>query len=424
MTVLEQAICNRLAGISRELAQVLSAAVLAGRSILILGKHGCGKSTFCSLVAQFFGLDRKKWAYYNAATDDMISLMGLPDVNVQPGEPLRFIPHARAIWNKQLVLIDEITRATPENQNMWLEIVSQGTLKGSKLPCRLLVATCNPSTYVGAFELDQALLDRFAVVCPFPDTRCCPTRVWAQGVLTNLAEDLASEGDEEKQLSLPFPQLDWPIEEANRLQQRFREVRRTLLENERLQQQVAHWVGTLLHEIHAQQQTSISGRTGMALLPKVLYDLWAYASLESPCSLDESRRKRLAYLAVEYALRHKWGLSRQVALSAAEVAWAKHLASNTTQWQILLLRIHQQRPLGERIRLLAQALEKYKPDTLSPEEKTDLEVAVRSMVENERISTRRLRTLIELSSKFSPELSEELRRHLLHREVAEAVQNF
>jgi MoxR-like ATPase len=79
------------------------------------------------------------------------------------------VPHERAIWDKSTVVVDEITRAGKESQNLWLEILEERTCFGLPLAYRTLVATANPESYAAAFQLDEALLDRFHAVIPVPE---------------------------------------------------------------------------------------------------------------------------------------------------------------------------------------------------------------------------------------------------------------
>ena len=190
-----QEIQQRLIGLSDETSFVLGAAILARRHVLIRGKHGCGKSTFCRIAARYLGLRSDEWQYYDASKDDLVSVAGVPDVKSFAGCPddshshhddLKFLAHRRTIWNKKMVMIDEITRASPESQNIWLEVVGNQSLFGRPLPYEFLVATCNPSTYTATYELDDALLDRFAIVCDFPSLDEIPSYLLPDLVLVNM----------------------------------------------------------------------------------------------------------------------------------------------------------------------------------------------------------------------------------------------
>ncbi|GEM_PF-5159299 len=393
MSLLEEFFSRHLVGLSSRTLTVLSACALGGRSILLIGEHGCGKTTFCSLVAEFFGWEEHQWVHYNATVDDMVTVMGLPDVNVEPGKPLRFIPHARAIWDKRLVLIDELTRAAPENQNMWLEIVSQGTLKGRKLPCRLLVATCNPSTYAGAFELDQALLDRFAVVCPFPTAATFAPRQWYEGAWVNFSG---------KETSLP------DLQRRQELIERFHRLRTHLAKEKFVLRQIAIWAGELCHWLCSKAQVPISGRTGMQLLPELVLDLTAYYCLKT----NQENQKLVVIpgevfrTAAQFALREKLSIDPQLfqqALQHAREILQQQFGDN---WEWLLDCLVSA-PKEQRLQTLFQYFARHPACKLSARQRTQLQMAMRDTIQQCRGWEDGLARLVEFCRQNLPDLAGE-----------------
>ena len=409
MTVLVQALAARLIGLSEELLTVLSACALGGRAMLLLGEHGCGKTTFCQLVAELFGWEGK-WVYYNAAVDDMVTVMGLPDLKVREGKPLRFVCHERAIWDKHLVLIDEITRATPENQNMWLEIVGQGTLKGRKLPCRLLVATANPSTYAGAFELDRALLDRFTVVCPFPDAGDLPRKSWLKAVHANFQKQAAGTVDR--------PQVE-------QLREQFQQMRAALEAEPIVREQVALWCSELCHWLCRKGKTSVSGRTGMQLLPQLVLDLAAHelvrnGAQEPTVTLDP----QTLTLAARFGVQEKLDIPNQVFLQALEHArgaLARFCESDSWLGLIGLLTATSGQ---ERVGALCKWFARRRVDELGPAQRAQLQLVVRETLEQCSDRQSALNQLAQFCRKHLPELVKEVEwyqvRQFLKRCVEES----
>lgn len=407
-TALQKAIMERLVGLSDDLATVLSATILAGRSLLILGEHGCGKSTFCELIAKLFGMKSEQWVYYNAAVDDMVSVMGIPKLDTRPGEPLRFIPHARSIWDKQLVLVDEITRAAPENQNMWLEIVNQGTLKGEKLSCRFLIATCNPSSYLGAFELDQALLDRFAVVCPFPSMRQVDESAWVHGVLVNVRR---------RQAIFPSP------EEVRALVRRFELVRQELLADDALVTSVANWVACLVHHLHKVDTIPlISGRSGMCLLPGVLFDIWAYRQLAQNRPLTAQEQKHVCLLAAQYALQHKLNLHPHSVKGAVDLAWELHLTHQPDPWKRFCCMVEAAATPREKLELVKKQLQQYPAEQYNPEQRTYLATLLRSLATEYRDDRLMLKVIMQISEEISHELTLDIKSRIAHMRMVNLLE--
>lgn len=137
------------------------------KSFMLVGRHGSGKSRLARVLSR--GSGEKGFVFYDATKDDLISIAGIPSPEAIKSGHLRFVPHERSIWDKSTVVVDEITRAGKESQNLWLEILEERTCFGLPLAYRTLIATANPESYAAAFQLDEALLDRFHAVIPVPE---------------------------------------------------------------------------------------------------------------------------------------------------------------------------------------------------------------------------------------------------------------
>ena len=74
------------------------------------------------------------------------------------------MPHERAIWDADIVVIDELPRARKETQNLFLEILGEDPPGAASV-----VGTMNPDTYAASYRMDAALGDRFCMVLPVPE---------------------------------------------------------------------------------------------------------------------------------------------------------------------------------------------------------------------------------------------------------------
>ncbi len=146
-------------GKRREL-RLAVACLLAGGHLLIEDLPGVGKTTLAHLLARLLGLEFQRIQF----TSDLLpaDIVGVTIFDRDSGA-FRF--HRGPIFS-QVLLTDEINRATPRAQSALLEAMeeSQVTVEGEtyQLPDPFFViATQNPSDQIGTFALPESQLDRF-----------------------------------------------------------------------------------------------------------------------------------------------------------------------------------------------------------------------------------------------------------------------
>ena len=156
----------------RELLVHIMATVLAGGHILLEDYPGLAKTLTAQSFATALGLEFKRIQF----TPDLLpgDITGSYLYDRTEGT---FELHKGPIF-ANIVLADEINRASPKTQSALLEAMqeSQVTLEGETLPLPdpfLVMATQNPIEYEGTFPLPEAQLDRFliklSVGYPSPD---------------------------------------------------------------------------------------------------------------------------------------------------------------------------------------------------------------------------------------------------------------
>ncbi|MCC7410688.1 MAG: MoxR family ATPase [Gammaproteobacteria bacterium] len=157
-------------GKERELRLSL-ACLLARGHLLIEDLPGVGKTTLAQLLACSLGLSFRRIQF----TSDLLpaDILG---VSVYLRDGHRFEFHPGPIF-AQVVLADEVNRATPRTQSALLEAMeeTQVTMEGvtHALPRPFfVVATQNPSYQVGTYPLPESQLDRFLmrIEIGYPDT--------------------------------------------------------------------------------------------------------------------------------------------------------------------------------------------------------------------------------------------------------------
>ena len=145
---------------AEEPLRLLAAALLVGGHVLVEDVPGVGKTLLAKSFARSLGLSFAR-------------VQGTPDLlpsdvtgsSVLDGGDFRFI--AGPIFNN-VVLFDEINRATPRTQSALLEAMQerQVSVDGQTRPLPrpfVVLATQNPIELEGTFALPEAQLDRFLV---------------------------------------------------------------------------------------------------------------------------------------------------------------------------------------------------------------------------------------------------------------------
>jgi MoxR-like ATPase len=138
------------------------ACLLARGHLLIEDLPGVGKTTLAHVLARSLGLDFQRIQF----TSDMLPA-DIIGVSVYERETGAFKFHPGPIF-AQVILADEVNRATPKTQSALLEAMEehQVTAEGEtrRLPAPFFViATQNPSEQVGTFPLPESQLDRFTM---------------------------------------------------------------------------------------------------------------------------------------------------------------------------------------------------------------------------------------------------------------------
>jgi len=148
------------------------ACLLARGHLLIEDLPGVGKTTLAHLLARLLGLNYQRIQF----TSDLLpaDIVGNSVYNREEGS---FSFHPGPVFS-QMVLADEINRATPKAQSALLEAMEeqQVTVDGKSYPLPqpfFVIATQNPAHQIGTFPLPESQLDRFLmrVELGYPDAR-------------------------------------------------------------------------------------------------------------------------------------------------------------------------------------------------------------------------------------------------------------
>ena len=134
--------------------------ILAKGHLLIEDLPGMGKTSLSQALAQSLGLSHQRIQF----TSDMLpaDILG---VSIFDKDQSQFVFHPGPIF-KQMILADEINRASPKTQSALLEAMAEHQITVDGITHRLpspffVIATQNPSEQSGTYPLPESQLDRF-----------------------------------------------------------------------------------------------------------------------------------------------------------------------------------------------------------------------------------------------------------------------
>jgi len=146
----------------RDIIRQVLLAMLAGGNVLLEGVPGLGKTQLVKTIAKVLGLSFGRIQF----TPDLMpaDVTGTNLILQEKGQNIFQFEKGPIFAN--LVLADEINRATPKTQAALLEAMQEGTVTAGKKTWRLpepffVLATQNPIENEGTYPLPEAQLDRF-----------------------------------------------------------------------------------------------------------------------------------------------------------------------------------------------------------------------------------------------------------------------
>ena len=136
------------------------ACLLAGGHLLIEDVPGVGKTTLAHALSRSFGLQFSRVQF----TADLMP-SDLSGVSIYERQKECFVFHPGPVF-AQVLLADEINRASPKTQSALLEAMEekQVTVEGATRPLPVpffVIATQNPHDQLGTYALPESQLDRF-----------------------------------------------------------------------------------------------------------------------------------------------------------------------------------------------------------------------------------------------------------------------
>jgi len=261
-----------------EIEPVFLANIALKKPFILLGKHGTSKTTCAKEISKIYGKD--EFRFYDATKDDLISIAGIPIPEKLAQGKLEFSKHDRSIWNAKVIVVDELTRANKDSQNLWLEILEEKTCFGRALNYETFIATMNPESYASCFKLDEALLDRFYAAIPVPELqKGTPAKTFKQVIQVNLKR-------ENKKLG-----IDKINEEIEKIRNSFEEV----TGSKDIVEGVVAYVSSFMEILLSQTTNYVSPRKSIQLTEEI-FAISAYYKIRSKCEyLEKGAEDSLIY---------------------------------------------------------------------------------------------------------------------------------
>ncbi|WP_341918972.1 MoxR family ATPase [Polaromonas sp. YR568] len=168
------------------------ACLLAGGHLLIEDVPGVGKTTLAHALSRSFGLQFSRVQF----TADLMP-SDLTGVSIYERQKESFVFHPGPIF-AQVLLADEINRASPRTQSALLEAMEekQVTVEGETRPLPVpffVIATQNPHDQLGTYALPESQLDRFhmRISLGYPD-RAAERELLGGGDRRDMVDKLAT----------------------------------------------------------------------------------------------------------------------------------------------------------------------------------------------------------------------------------------
>ena len=168
----KSSITRRFIGQERVVDLVLSSILCGGHGLLV-GLPGLGKTRLVDTLSTVLGLDGKRVQF----TPDLMPADILGSEVLETGaDGSRAFKFIRGPIFCQLLMADEINRASPRTQSALLQAMQEKSVTVAGVPHDLpvpfhVLATQNPIEQEGTYPLPEAQLDRFLVQIdvPYPD---------------------------------------------------------------------------------------------------------------------------------------------------------------------------------------------------------------------------------------------------------------
>ena len=193
----------------REVVERVLTAMAARGHVLLMDAPGVGKTQLCKAIAAAVGVRFGRVQF----TPDLLP-MDVTGGTVYEAHHGKFVFRPGPVFTN-ILLADEINRATPKTQSALLEVMEERTVTVDGTTHRMadpfqVLATMNPIDHEGTFALPAAQIDRFMVMLelgfpsPEDEVRVLDTHLAPDPVLASVQPVISGEAFVEWQRTVPL----------------------------------------------------------------------------------------------------------------------------------------------------------------------------------------------------------------------------
>ena len=193
----------------RDVVERVLTAMAARGHVLLVDAPGVGKTQLCKAIAAALGVRFGRVQF----TPDLLP-MDLTGASIYEAHDKRFVFRPGPVFTN-LLLADEINRATPKTQSALLEVMEERTVTVDGATHRMadpfqVLATMNPLDHEGTYALPAAQIDRFMVMlelgypAPEDEVRVLDTHLAPDPALASVQPVVSGEAFLEWQATVPL----------------------------------------------------------------------------------------------------------------------------------------------------------------------------------------------------------------------------
>lgn len=147
-----------------EIEPVILSAIIADKSILLIGDHGANKTEGCEVISRAILGDSIKFRHYEVPHLNFDDLLGYTNPKKLTSGKLEFIETPISIWGAQAALFDEINKVNPFVQGKLHEIIRTKKIMGLETELQICFSAVNPPVKYQTSFMDLPLASRFCMV--------------------------------------------------------------------------------------------------------------------------------------------------------------------------------------------------------------------------------------------------------------------